>query len=182
MLEPQLLSSSQMNRSYIFLVLGVTILAFGLYMGFMKNSNSVIVLAFFGSSVVLFGLALSPIMKLYMYQIFNLTKIESQPEVKTESQPEVKIESQPEVKIESQPEVKIESQPEVKIESQPEVKIESQPEVKIDVVTLMNTKLGEVILTSLLKDPENIGHIVAKAIIQAGVTMERPQITDVAIK
>ncbi len=173
--EPQPLSPAKMKVCYIFLALGAVTLAFGLYMGFMKDGGSVVVFVLLGGSIALFALALLPHAKLYTYRIFNSATAEPQPEAKTEPQPkakaepeaEGKTEPQPEAKIEPQPKATAEPQPEATAEPQPEAKAESQPEAKIEVATLMNTTLGELLLATLIKDPEIAGRIVAQAIRQA---------------
>jgi outer membrane biosynthesis protein TonB len=189
--EPQPLSPAKMKVCYIFLALGAVTLAFGLYMGFMKDGGSVVVFVLLGGSIALFALALLPHAKLYTYRIFNSATAEPQPEAKTEPQPKAKAEPEAEGKTEPQPEAKIEPQPkataepqpkataepqpkataepqpEATAEPQPEAKAESQPEAKIEVATLMNTTLGELLLATLIKDPEIAGRIVAQAIRQA---------------
>ena len=79
----------------------------------------------------------------------------------------VKAAPQPEVKAEPKPETKAAPQPEAKAEPKPEAKAAHKPETNTDVVTLMDTKLGDVLLAGLAKDPESVGRIVAQAIDQA---------------
>ena len=66
-------------------------LAFGLYMGFVRDSASVIVFTLLGSSVALFAVALSLLLKLRAYRILDPAKVESQPEAKAEPKPEAKV-------------------------------------------------------------------------------------------
>ena len=79
----------------------------------------------------------------------------------------VKAAPQPEAKAEPKPETKAAPQPEAKAEPKPEAKAAHKPETNTDVVTLMDTKLGDVLLAGLAKDPESVGRIVAQAIDQA---------------
>ena len=191
--EPQPLSPAQKKICY-FLVLGAVVLAFGLFVGFVKDGDSVFVFALLGGSVALFAVALTLFLKLRASNpVLDPAKAGPQPEVEAETQrlevkadpsPEVKTEIQTEVKLETHPEVaaetkrlevKVEPPPEVKTETQPEAKAETWQEAKSEIQTeaipdvkrLMNTTLGELLLTSLLKDPEGAGRIVAQAIIQA---------------
>jgi hypothetical protein len=185
--EPQPLSPPQ-KKIWYFLVVGAVVLAFGLYMGFVKNGDPVFVFALLGGSVALFAFALTLFLKLRGSnpvldpakaepppEVRNETqteiKAEPHPEVKNETQTEVKAEPPPEIKDETQTEVKVEAQPEAKAETRPEAKSEIQEEASADVKRLMNTTLGELLLTTLLKDPEGAGRIVAQAIIQAEAPM-----------
>jgi H+-transporting ATPase len=98
-------------------------------------------------------------------------KAERKPETKAAPQPEAKTAPQPEAKsdakAEPNPDAKAEPKVETKAAPQPEAKAEAKPEANTGVATLMDTKLGDVLLTGLAKDPESVGRIVAQAINQA---------------
>src|ERR1039458_2979915 len=83
--EPKPLSPAQKKICYIFQSLGAVMLAFGLYMGFVKDSGSVFVFALLGGSVALFAVPLSMLLKLRPYRILDPAKAESKPEAKAES-------------------------------------------------------------------------------------------------
>jgi H+-transporting ATPase len=98
-------------------------------------------------------------------------KAERKPETKAAPQPEAKTAPQPEAKsdakAEPNPDAKAEPKVETKAAPQPEAKAEAKPEANTGVATLMDTKLGDVLLAGLAKDPESVGRIVAAAITQA---------------
>jgi H+-transporting ATPase len=98
-------------------------------------------------------------------------KAERKPETKAAPQPEAKTAPQPEAKsdakAEPNPDAKAEPKVETKAAPQPEAKAEAKPEANTGVATLMDTKLGDVLLAGLAKDPESVGRIVAHAINQA---------------
>jgi len=179
MSDPKSLSSGQ-QTSYIFLALGAVLLGLGLYLGFTKNSNSTTVFSLLACSVASFAIASSLLWKLRANRVLDAQKVASHNEVKIESQPEAKAEPQPDVKAEPPVEVAAEQQPEVKAkplldikeEPQPQAKDDSAIDVKPEIVTLMNTKLGDLLMASLLKDPEGAGHVVAKAIVKAVAPIE----------
>jgi hypothetical protein len=112
-------------------------LAFGLYMGFVKDSGSVFVFALLGGSVALFAVPLSMLLKLRPYRILDPAKAESKPEAKAESKPGTKTEPMPEAKA----------------ESKPETKAEPMPDANTDAPPLMNTTLSDLLLAALIKDP-----------------------------
>jgi len=134
-----------------------------------QNGNSVFVFALLGGSVVLFAVALFLLLKLPAYRILDTAKADPKPGAIAESQPEVKAEPQPEAKVELKTEATTESQ------SEDEAVI--QPEANTDVATLMNTKLGDLLLASLLKDPDSAGRIVAQAIIQAEASTNEEEVS-----
>ena len=135
--EPKPLSPAQKKICYIFQSLGAVMLAFGLYMGFVKDSGSVFVFALLGGSVALFAVPLSMLLKLRPYRILDPAKAESKPEAKAESKLGTKTESMPEAKA----------------ESKPETKAEPMPEANTDAPPLMNTTLSDLLLAALIKDP-----------------------------
>ena len=63
-----------------------------------------------------------------------------------------------------------------------EAKTRPKPEAKADVATLMNTTLGDVLLDGLLKDPEDAGRIIAKAINQAEGHMATAKATETKVE
>ncbi len=63
-----------------------------------------------------------------------------------------------------------------------EAKTRPKPEADIDVATLMNTPLGDVLLDGLLKDPEDAGRIIAKAINQAEGHMATAKATETKVE
>ncbi|MCW6511751.1 plasma-membrane proton-efflux P-type ATPase [Lichenifustis flavocetrariae] len=71
------------------------------------------------------------------------------------------------------PVVKVGAPPDVKAESHPKTDLLSEFQSKIgtpansNLATLIDTKLGDIILEAVLKDPDVAGHIVAKAIAEA---------------
>ena len=135
--EPKPLSPAQKKICYIFQSLGAVMLAFGLYMGFVKDSGSVFVFALLGGSVALFAVPLSMLLKLHPYRILDPAKAESKPEAKAESKPGTKTEPMPEAKA----------------ESKPETKAEPMPDANTDAPPLMNTTLSDLLLAALIKDP-----------------------------
>src|ERR1035437_4978412 len=143
--EPKPLSPAQKKICYIFQSLGAVMLAFGLYMGFVKDSGSVFVFALLGGSVALFAVPLSMLLKLRPYRILDPAKAESKPEAKAESKPKAKPESKPGTKTEPMPEAKAESKPETKAEPMPDANTDAPP--------LMNTTLSDLLLAALIKDP-----------------------------
>jgi len=163
--------SPKQQTCYIFLTLGAVMLGLGLYMGFTKNSNSTTVFSLLAGSVASFAIASSLLWKLHAYRILDAEKVASQNEVRIEPQPEEKTEPQFEVAA-KQPEMKAKPQLDIKAEPQPQAKVESAIEFKAEIVTLMNTKLGDLLMASLLQDPVGAGHVVAKAIIKAVAPIE----------
>lgn len=161
--EIQGLTPAQMRVSCVCLAIGAVTLAWGIHMGFTKDSGSIIAIVLLGS-VVLFAVALWPFLKLYKFPLFNFNKA-SPPAAKTEPQPEVQ--AQPEATSKVQAGAKSEIEPEVK--PIPPAKAEPQPRIdaKTDVAKLMNTTLGELLLAALTKDPEAAGRFVAQAISRA---------------
>ncbi len=135
--EPKPLSPAQKKICYIFQALGAVMLAFGLYMGFVKDSGSVFVFVLLGGSVALFAVPLSMLLKLHAYRILDPAKAESKPGTKTEPMPEAKAESKPETKT----------------EPMPEAKAESKPVTNTDAPPLTNTTLSDLLLAALIKDP-----------------------------
>src|ERR1019366_9432342 len=94
--EPQPLSPPQ-KKIWYFLALGAVVLAFGLFMGFVKHGNSVFVFALLGGSVALFAVALTLFLKLRASNpVLDPAKAEPPPEVKNDIQAEVKAEPPPE--------------------------------------------------------------------------------------
>jgi hypothetical protein len=177
MLDDLAISPAQMKACKIFLALGAVVLVFGIYMGFLNDSRSSIVFVLLGVSVVLFTMAMLPLLKQYLHRNMDAKKDVPQAGAKAEPDAEAKMEPKAESddkakarfegKVDPPLEAKAEPKALANIEPQPKAKTEPQPGAKIDVATLMNTTLGEILLTSLLTDPENIGRLVVQAITKA---------------
>jgi len=138
MSEVQVLSAVQLKASYIFLAIGAVVLACGIYMGFTNDSGSLVAIVLL-SSVGLFAVALSPLLKVFGFRIFNFAKVaHSAPNAEPESegsaamQSEKKSEAMPDTKAKAQPAPVPEVQPEVKTELQPDAPAHALPVVKAD--------------------------------------------------
>jgi H+-transporting ATPase len=118
-------------------------------------------------------------------------KPDAKPEVKEESKPEVKAEPEPDAKAPPKSDGKTDNKPEPKAEAssavksddktqpQPEAKDEPKPEPKPadkpeanpstqpDLAALIDTKLGDILLAGIVKNPGEVGKIVAEAIADA---------------
>ena len=94
-------------------------------------------------------------------------KIEPTPDAKATPQAGAKVEPTPGAKTMLQPDAKAAPQPAAKVEPKPEAKTMPQADANTDVAKLLNTTLGEILLTGVLKDPAVAGHIIADAIAQA---------------
>jgi H+-transporting ATPase len=124
-------------------------------------------------------------------------KVESVPQAKAVAKPQANAESMPDVEAKPTPEAKAASQPmgeaepkplaepkpeakgetkaasevapkpETSIVAQQAAKLEHEPQSSTTVATLLNTPLGELLVTGLIKDPEDAGRLIAAAIEQA---------------
>ena len=136
-------------------------------------------------------------LKLLAYRVLDATKsvpapqanAESMPDAKTEAKPEAKAKPKPDIKAEPMPTAKAEPKPqaeprpeakekpkaeaqaalesEIRAEDQPVVKVGPEPQTSVGVATLLNTPLGELLVTGMVKDPEDAGRLIAAAIAQA---------------
>jgi len=99
---------------------------------------------------------------------------DAHPTVKTEARSALKSDVQADGSAEIQPELKAEAKPAIQamIDPEPVVKSGNQAQTRIDansdIAKLMNTSLGELLLTALIKDPERAGGLIAHAIRRAG--------------
>jgi H+-transporting ATPase len=94
-------------------------------------------------------------------------KTETKPETKPGPPPESQVEAKPDAKAQPKPETNAEPRLEAKVAPETEVKSAPTPETKADIETLLNTTLGDVLLAGVLKHPEDAGHIIAEAIVEA---------------
>jgi hypothetical protein len=95
------------------------------------------------------------------------TKAEPVPETKAAPQPDAKAAPVAEAKAELAPEAKAAPQADAKVAPPAQVKAVPEPDANTDVAKLLNTTLGDVLLTGVLKDPQGAGRIIAEAITQA---------------
>jgi H+-transporting ATPase len=82
---------------------------------------------------------------------------------KTDTKPEPKADAPPTVK----PDDKAKPKPEAKSEPKSADKPEAKPMTQPDLVALINTKLGDILLAGIVKDPEEVGKLVVEAITEA---------------
>ncbi len=184
---------AQLRTSSIFLIIGGLMLALGIYMGYAKASEILIIIFLLGS-VVLFTITATPYLKLVKVSFFgkseappSVPKVEPQPEAKAAQKPEEKTEIKAETKVKIQPDPGVEVKPDAALEMKPATSIEAFPvtaiapatEVKAEALTpvkmdnreavakLMSTPLGELLLAGLIKDPQSAGRFVAQAISEA---------------
>ena len=94
-------------------------------------------------------------------------EVEPAPESKAAPQPNARAAPAAEVKAKPAPEAKTASQPDAEAAPSAEIKAGPEPEDNTDVAKLMNTKLGDVLLAGVLKDPQVAGRIIAEAITHA---------------
>ena len=132
--------------------------------------------------------------KLLAYKVLDTVKSEAKPEAKVAAQPdaksETKAEAKPKTEDEPKPDTKPETTPGAKTAPQSGAKIEAKPEVelkpdaKADLATLLNTSLGDLLVSGLVKDPEDGGRIIAAAVSQAKASITAPKApeTDAAPK
>ena len=64
-------------------------------------------------------------------------------------------------------------QPDAKTASKPEAKAGPNPDAKAGVAAALNTSLGDLLVTGLVKDPEDAGRVIAAAIAQIEAPNER---------
>ena len=122
--------------------------------------------------------------KLLTYWLLDYAKAEAKPEAKAEPKPEAKAEPKPEAKAEPKPAAKAGPVPGTSAKHGPEAKAEPEPastaapKPKADpapqpaaanakVTTLIDTKLGDVLLAAVLKDPAGAGRLITEAIAEA---------------
>lgn len=100
-----------------------------------------------------------------------LAKIANTSEAKTGSTPAAKTQPQEGENPIPTPKAAIRpaSEPETEVAPEPQSKVQAEPntEANADVAKLINTTLGDILLAGVLKDPENAGRIIAKAISHA---------------
>ena len=92
---------------------------------------------------------------------------EPKAEVKPEPQASSKAESEPAAKVDTKPKPDVEPSPDATVSPETEAKSASTPAAKGGVKTLVDTTLGELLLAGVLKHPEEAGHIIADAIVEA---------------
>jgi hypothetical protein len=167
------LNAAQVKVCYIVLSLGAAMLAIGLYAGFAGKSSSALIFVLLGTSIALFAVASSLPSIFRKYRFLEPAIATASPEVKTEIKAETKIQPKSDTSFEPKPATKLETKPEAKSESkrgaapEPGNNSEPGPETNPAFAKLINTRLGDLLLADLLKDPERAGRIVAQAIAQA---------------
>jgi len=167
------LNAAQVKVCYIVLSLGAAMLAIGLYAGFAGKSSSALIFVLLGTSIALFAVASSLPSIFRKYRFLEPAIASAKPAVKTEIKAETKILPKPDTNIEAKPATKVETKPEAEVESkrgaapEPENNIEPGTEINPAFEKLINTRLGDLLLADLLKDPERAGRIVAQAIAKA---------------
>ena len=100
------------------------------------------------------------------------------PTAKAEPQPQPQAEPRPEAKDKPKAEVQAAPKSETRAEDPPAVKVAPEPQTSTGVATLLNTPLGELLVTGLVNDPEDAGRLIAAAIAQAAapvVSAKTPQ-------
>ena len=103
---------------------------------------------------------------------------EAEPKAAVESEPQPKVEQGLGAKTGAEKELVAEPNPEAKAAAHPDAKAEALPDTRTDIVKLMNTTLGDVLLSGVLKDPASAGRIIADAIAHAEapvVAASKPQ-------
>jgi H+-transporting ATPase len=93
-------------------------------------------------------------------------KAESRPEAKAEPEPEAKTEPIPDANVRPQPEAKACPTADAGAAARSDANARLQPEAEADVAALLSTTFGDVLVTGLLKDPEDAGRLIAQGIIQ----------------
>jgi H+-transporting ATPase len=86
---------------------------------------------------------------------------------KTDAKPEPKAEASSAANPVDQAEPKTAAKPEAKPDAKPETRGSPMPSPQPDLAALIDTKLGDIILASIVKHPEEVGKIIAEAITDA---------------
>ena len=107
---------------------------------------------------------------------------ETRAEIKPEPQVSLKAESEPTAKADTKPKPDVEPSPEATVSPEAEAKSASTPTAKGGVETLVNTTLGELLLAGVLKHPEEAGHIIADAIVEAEASIDAERVTKAELK
>ena len=107
---------------------------------------------------------------------------ETKAEIKPEPQVSSKAESEPTAKVDTKPKPDVEPSPEATVSPEAEAKSASTPAAKGGVKTLVDTTLGELLLAGVLKHPEEAGHIIADAIVEAEAGIDAKTVTKAELK
>ena len=130
--------------------------------------------------------------KLLTYRLLDYAKAEAKLEHKAEPKPEARAEPKPEANAKPKPEAKAEPKPDAKAGPAPGTSAKHGPEAKAEpepastaapkpeadpapqpaaananVTTLIDTKLGDILLAAVLKDPAGAGRLITEAIAEA---------------
>jgi hypothetical protein len=193
MSEPQMFGPAQRKVCDIFLGLGAAMLVFGVTMGAWKDVETVYVFAVLGGSVVLFGVALALLVKLQAYRNPDAAAAEPAPDAQAgpASAPALKAELGRALKAEPGPSSAPAPSPARQSEPAPgaapglpppptvgsttaakalpvpDAKSEASADAGADVAMLMNTTLGELLLSTIRKDPQGAAQLFAQAISRA---------------
>ena len=191
MFESKLFDPAHLRACYILLAVGAVVLAFGLYMGFVRHANSTVVFVSLGVTTAAFGTVLFVLLK--PHALAFLSPATAVPEPKAEPQPDANNEVQfeakdapgpeleavpspksddvppPDSKAGPRPEDGAEPPAQVKAQIGRGTKSEPQDEASTDVLTPLDMTLGDILLAALRKDPQGAGRIFARAIVQADV-------------
>lgn len=139
-----------------FPALGGIMLALGLYLMFIKDSQSPLVFGALGISMILFLIASVAIGS----RLFGPTRSARQPATPETSPAEAKDAARQVVKSPLVPTVE-----NTLVTNSAKV---PAPEANPELTKLMNTTLGEILLAAHLSNPEGAGSIVAQAVAQVG--------------
>jgi hypothetical protein len=195
MFESKLFDPAHQRACYILLAVGAVVLAFGLYLGFVRHANSAVVFVSLGITTAVFGTVLFVLLKPHAFAFLSPAASVPQPKAEPQPQPQPEANNEPqfEAKDAPVPELKdvpspsssdvpppdskagprledgVEPPAQVKVQIGRGTKSEPQDEASSDVVAPLDMTLGDILLAALRKDPQGAGRIFARAIVQADV-------------
>jgi hypothetical protein len=165
--EATRLESASKNVCNVLLGLGAGLLAFGLYMGFVRHANAALVFSLLGITTVVFAVVLWVLMKPDAFAFMSSARLARQPEgpvnperESTVAQPHAAAEIQPQGPAVPRPEVVVNSPAEPAPQLPHPVAEGPQPRADEDLVKLMDTTLGDILhllQSALRKDSEASG-------------------------
>jgi len=188
----------------ILLCIGAVLLASALYLGLAKGGSALLFFVILGGSIAAFAMVLVILRKSRALRLRASGKSESQSAAKSDPkhEPETapELNAKPEINMDAKPMLIVETVDETKKGHDSEAKPLSTREIKAEaagvsstddpavahadadcsnnsgIALLMNTTLGELLLTTLLQDPEGAGRYVTHAILhaQASSSSTRP--------